>query len=105
MRVQSTHRLRASASAASLLNERADKLLVNPRTVVPQSVCGVFRRRETFAFSDDRHEPPLGAFVLVDPDGYRTEAALAKWVKRGVDSVSTLPAKKQRSAYGAEAVA
>ncbi len=36
----------------------------------------------------------LGAFVLVDPDGYRTEAALAKWIKRGVDFVSTLPAKK-----------
>ncbi len=36
----------------------------------------------------------LGAFILVDPDGYRTAAALAKWVQRGVDFVSTLPAKK-----------
>ncbi len=36
----------------------------------------------------------LGAFVLVGRDGYRTEAALAKWVQRGVDFVSTLPAKK-----------
>ncbi|MGH7707946.1 MAG: TfoX/Sxy family protein [Vulcanimicrobiaceae bacterium] len=24
---------------------------------------------------------PLGAFIYVDPDGYRTEAALAKWVQ------------------------
>ncbi len=37
----------------------------------------------------------LGAFVLIDPEGYRTEAALAKWVRRGVDFVSTLPAKKR----------
>jgi len=42
----------------------------------------------------------LGAFVLVDPDGYRTEAALAKWVKRGVDSVSTLPAKSNGRPMG-----
>jgi len=82
------------------LNERADKLLVNPRTVVPQPVCGVFRCRETFAFSDDRHEPSPGRFVLVDPDGYRTEAALAKWVKRGVDSVSTVPAKSNGRPMG-----
>jgi hypothetical protein len=33
-------------------------------------------------------------FVLVDPKGYGTAAALAKWVKRGTDFVSTLPAKK-----------
>jgi hypothetical protein len=35
---------------------------------------------------------PTG-FVLVDPGGYRTEAALAKWIKRGLDLVSTLPRK------------
>jgi len=39
----------------------------------------------------------LGAFVLVDPDGYRTEAALAKWVQRGVNFVSTLPGKEASS--------
>jgi TfoX N-terminal domain len=33
-------------------------------------------------------------FVLVDPTGYDTDAALAKWVKRGTDFVSTLPAKR-----------
>ena len=33
-------------------------------------------------------------FALVDRKGYGTDAALAKWVKRGTDFVSTLPAKK-----------
>jgi hypothetical protein len=33
-------------------------------------------------------------FVLVDRKGYGTDATLAKWVKRGTDFVSTLPAKK-----------
>jgi TfoX-like protein len=33
-------------------------------------------------------------FVLVDPKGYGTDAALAKWVKRGTDFVSTLPPKR-----------
>jgi hypothetical protein len=35
----------------------------------------------------------LAGFVCVDPGGYRTEAALAAWVQRGIDFVSTLPAK------------
>ncbi len=35
---------------------------------------------------------PTG-FVLVDPAGYRTERAFAAWVQRGIDFVSTLPAK------------
>jgi TfoX/Sxy family transcriptional regulator of competence genes len=36
----------------------------------------------------------LAGFVCVEPPGYRTDAALAKWVQRGVDFVSALPAKK-----------
>ncbi|MFI5014527.1 MAG: TfoX/Sxy family protein [Hyphomicrobiales bacterium] len=39
----------------------------------------------------------LAGFVCVDPRGYRTDAALAKWVQRGIDFVSTLPAKKPAS--------
>jgi hypothetical protein len=35
----------------------------------------------------------LAGFVCVDPEGYRTDAALAAWVQRGIDFVSTLPAK------------
>ena len=38
----------------------------------------------------------MGGFVRVMPEGYRTAAALRKWVKRGVDHVSTLPAKAAR---------
>ena len=36
-------------------------------------------------------------FVRVMPDGYRTDAALKKWVQRGLDFVATLPAKAGRS--------
>ena len=38
----------------------------------------------------------MTGFVRVMPDGYRTAAALRKWVKRGVDYVATLPAKPAR---------
>lgn len=37
---------------------------------------------------------PAG-FVLVDPEGYRTDAALATWIERGIDFVSTLPVKER----------
>lgn len=37
---------------------------------------------------------PLKGMVYVDPAGYQTDAALSKWVTRGVDFVSTLPAKR-----------
>lgn len=37
---------------------------------------------------------PLVGMVYVDPKGYRTDAALAKWVQRGVDFVATLPTRK-----------
>ncbi len=39
---------------------------------------------------------PLTGFVFVAPAGYRTDAALAKWVKRGVDYALTIPPKKPR---------
>jgi len=35
----------------------------------------------------------MAGFVRVLPEGYRTGTALRKWVKRGLDYVSTLPAK------------
>jgi hypothetical protein len=38
----------------------------------------------------------LAGFVLVDPEGFATDAALATWVQRGVDFAATL-APKQRS--------
>jgi hypothetical protein len=39
---------------------------------------------------------PVNGFVRVGPEGYRTDATLKKWVQRGVDFVSTLPAKPAR---------
>lgn len=36
---------------------------------------------------------PLGGYVCIDPQGCRTDTALAKWVQRGIDFVSTLPVK------------
>jgi hypothetical protein len=36
---------------------------------------------------------PVSTFVRVMPEGYRTHAALRKWVKRGVDAASALKAK------------
>jgi TfoX/Sxy family transcriptional regulator of competence genes len=36
---------------------------------------------------------PTG-FVLVDPEGWRTDTALATWIQRGTDYVLTLPARK-----------
>jgi|SRR5579883_1447800 TfoX/Sxy family transcriptional regulator of competence genes len=35
----------------------------------------------------------MGGFVRVMPEGYRSAAALKKWVKRAVDFVETLPPK------------
>ena len=35
-------------------------------------------------------------FVRVAPEGYRTKAALKKWIARGLDFVATLPAKRPR---------
>src|SRR5229473_5481110 len=37
---------------------------------------------------------PLSGFVLIDPEGFRTEAALAAWVQQGLDFAATLPAKR-----------
>ena len=41
---------------------------------------------------------PLTGMVYVDPGGYRTVAALGKWIQRGVDFVSARPAKKSANA-------
>jgi len=38
----------------------------------------------------------MAGFVRVMPEGYRTAASLRKWVKRGLDYVSILPAKPLR---------
>lgn len=43
---------------------------------------------------------PLAGFVCVDPGGYRTEGALAAWVQRGIEFVSTLPVKNPSRGMG-----
>lgn len=40
----------------------------------------------------------MSGFVRVDPEGFRTQAALEKWVRRGVEFVSAMPAKKRSRA-------
>lgn len=37
-------------------------------------------------------------FVLVDQAGYRTDAALAAWIQRGIDLALALPASKRSAA-------
>ena len=39
----------------------------------------------------EMHGRVMTGFVRVAPEGYRTEAELKKWVKRGVDFVVTMP--------------
>ncbi|MEO8922734.1 MAG: TfoX/Sxy family protein [Caldimonas sp.] len=39
----------------------------------------------------------MTAFVRVAPEGIRTNAALSRWIGRGLDFVATLPAKPQRT--------
>jgi len=39
----------------------------------------------------------MKGFIRVAPEGYRTDAALKRWVERGLDFVATLPAKSSRS--------
>ena len=38
----------------------------------------------------------MTGFVRVDPDGYRTDAALRKWIQCGLDFVAAQPAKPSR---------
>jgi hypothetical protein len=38
----------------------------------------------------------LSGFVLVDPEGFTSDAALAAWVQRGLDFASTIPVKGRR---------
>ena len=39
---------------------------------------------------------PVATFVRVMPEGYRTHAALKKWVKRGADAVAAVKAKPSK---------
>lgn len=39
---------------------------------------------------------PLRGYVYVDPEGFRTRAALARWIGEGFAFVRSLPAKPKR---------
>ena len=39
----------------------------------------------------------LSGFICVEPDGFAADDALARWVQRGLDFVSGLPAKAART--------
>ncbi len=39
----------------------------------------------------------MTGFIRVDPEGYRTDAGLKKWVERGVDFAASLPKKKAKA--------
>ena len=66
-----------------------------------QRVTPVGRDRHREALAQPHARPmdftgrPLAGMVYVDPKGYRTDAGLARWVQRGIDFVSTLPAKER----------
>ena len=39
----------------------------------------------------------LSGFICVDPEGFAADDALARWLQRGLDVVSGLPAKSART--------
>jgi hypothetical protein len=41
---------------------------------------------------------PLSGFVVIDPEGFQTDAALKAWVQRGIDFVATLSTKRPATA-------
>src|SRR5262249_37551364 len=45
----------------------------------------------------------MSGFARVNPDGYATDAALKKWVGRGLDVASALPAKAAKAAKARKA--
>jgi hypothetical protein len=61
--------------------------------------------RETHAQPMEMRGRPAVGFVRVMPDGYRTDAALKKWIERGLDFVATLPAKAARGRSSRKATA
>jgi TfoX/Sxy family transcriptional regulator of competence genes len=47
----------------------------------------------------------MSGFVLVEPEGLRTEAALAKWLERGIANASAMKSEKPRKAAPKKAAA
>jgi hypothetical protein len=65
---------------------RKDEMLVR---VVPEQTDKALERKHTRLFG----ARPMKGWILVAPDGLKTDKALAKWVETGVDYAATLPPK------------
>lgn len=59
--------------------------------LAPEQTDQALRARHTRIF--DLSGRPMKGWVLVQPQGLRTEAALARWIRSGVKYASSLPAK------------
>jgi hypothetical protein len=60
--------------------------------LAPERTDEALSRRHTRMF--DLTGRPMKGWILVQPAGLKTKAALARWVHLGVDFAVTLPAKK-----------
>ncbi len=65
-----------------------DSLIVR---MSPECAAAALRRKHTRPF--DMTGRPMKGFVVVAPAGVRSAAALAQWVRQGVDFAASLPAK------------
>jgi hypothetical protein len=68
---------------------QGDELIVR---IAPEQTDEALSRRHTRIF--DLSGRPMKGWILVQPPGLKTKAALAKWVGAGVEYASSLPAKK-----------
>jgi len=65
---------------------RKDEMLVR---VVPDETDDALKKKHTRLFGTR----PMKGWILVAPEGLRTEKALAKWIEIGVSYAASLPPK------------
>ena len=65
---------------------RKDEMLVR---VVPEETDEALAKKHTRLFGTR----PMKGWILVAPEGLKTEMALAKWIETGVDCAASLPPK------------
>jgi hypothetical protein len=65
---------------------RKDEMLVR---VVPEETDEMLVKKHTRLFGTR----PMKGWILVAPEGLKTDKALAKWVETGVDYAASLPPK------------
>ncbi len=52
--------------------------------------------REPYARPMDFTGKPMKGWIFVGPEGFRTAAALGKWIRRGLEYAQRLPSKKEK---------